>query len=272
VPNPDDTSTATCSPTDEEFTPGTAFASVTATYDGDDKYAGSTSSSGQNFAAVPGSTVTTIDQTGSIVSYGSESADTFTATVTPEGTGVAPTGTVTVADTATATPICTATLSANPDDTATATCSPTDEELPPGATFASVTATYSGDQNYAGSASSPWQYLTVMTGSSTTTLDQTSDAVAYGSESADSFSATVTPQGTGPAPSGTVSVDDAATMTNICTATLVPNPDGSATATCSPTDVQFPAGTAFTTVAATYEGDDNYSGSVSTPPQSFTVM
>jgi hypothetical protein len=271
VPNPNDTSTATCSPSDEEFPPGTTFATVTATYSGDQNYAGSASSPGQNLSAVSGSTVTNVDQTERIVSYGSESDDTFTATVMPQGTGVAPSGTVTVADAATATAICTATLVPNPDDTSTATCSPSDEEFPPGTAFATVTATYSGDQNYADSAS-PWQYLTVMTGSTTTVLDQTENTVSYGSESADSFSAIVTPQGTGPAPSGTVSVDDAATMANICTATLVPNPDGSATATCTSTDSQFPSGTALTTVAATYEGDDNYSGSVSAPPQSFTVM
>jgi Bacterial Ig-like domain (group 3) len=191
--------------------------------------------------------------------------------VTGMSGGAAPSGTVSIDDTATATNICTATLAAASGDTSTATCSPTDAEFLPGTAFTTVAATYEGDGNYGGSVSPGSLSFTVSPGPSTTTLSQTEDTVPYGSESADSLSVTVTGQTGGVAPSGTISIDDTGTVSNICTATLVANGDDSATATCSPADTAFPDGTAFTTVVATYDGDANYTGSVSSPPQTFTV-
>jgi hypothetical protein len=271
VARPDDSSSGTCSPTDVEFPPGTAFTLVAGTYAGSANYGGSVSSADLAFAVASGSTTISLDQSQGTVTYGSESADSFSATVTGQTGGLAPSGTVSIDDTSTATNICTATLVANGDDSATATCGPTDVEFPPGTAFTTVAATYEGDTNYGGSVSPSPLSFTVDPGSTTTTLSQSQNTVPYDAESGDAISVTVTGQPGGAAPSGTVSVDDTSTATNICTATLVPNGDDSSTATCSPTDDQFPDGTAFTTVVATYDGDANFTGSVSSPPQDFTV-
>lgn len=271
VANPDHTATGTCSPTAAEFPPGTAFLLVEATYEGNANYGGSVSTSPVDFDVVSGSSTTSLSQTGGSVAYGSESADTFTATVTGQQGGAAPSGTVNIGDAQTSTPICSATLVANPDDSSTATCSPTAVEFLPGTSFTTVAATYEGDANYAGSASSSAQSFTVGPGSSATALSQSQSTVPYASESTDVFSATVTGRPGGVAPSGTVSIEDTGTASPICGAPLVSNGDDTATATCSPTDTEFPDGTAFTTVVATYGGDANYSGSVSSPQQSFTV-
>jgi Bacterial Ig-like domain (group 3) len=271
VAGPNDTATATCSPTDAEFPPGTAFTMVDATYGGSASYGGSVSPSPLSFAVASGSTTTTLDQTQSTVAYGSESGDSFTATVTGQSGGAAPSGTISIGDTETSSTLCTATLVAATGDTSTGICSPTDVEFLPGTAFTTVVATYEGDGNYGGSASSTGLSFTVQPGASATTLGQTEDSVPYGSESADSLSVTVTGQAGGVAPSGTISIGDTETSSTICTATLVANADDSATATCSPTDTAFADGTAFTTVVATYGGDANYTGSVSSPPQTFTV-
>jgi len=143
--------------------------------------------------------------------------------------------------------------------------------FPSGTSFTTVTATYAGDANFSGSVSAPAQSFDVGPAPTATNLSQSASTVTYGSESADTFTATVTGPGAGTAPTGTVSVADAATGSTICAATLVPNPDGSATGTCSPNDVAFPSGTSFTTVTATYAGDADFSGSVSAPAQSFDV-
>jgi len=261
----------TCDPTATEFPAETSWHSVTATYAGDENNLGSVSSPALTFVVGQASTATTLSQTNSTVAYGSESAVTFMATVTGPVAGTAPTGTVSVADGATRSPVCTMTLVPNPGNSSTGACSPTETQFPAGTALSSVKATYAGDQNNRGSVSSPALTFVVGQGSSATTLSQTNSTVAYGSESADTFTATVTGPGAGTAPTGTVSVADAATGSTICTATLVPNPDDSATGTCSPTDVAIPPGTSFTTVTATYAGDADFSGSVSAPAQSFDV-
>jgi hypothetical protein len=103
-----------------------------------------------------------------------------------------------------------------------------------------------------------------------TTLTQSTSTVAYNAEGLDSFGVTVTGQGTS-APTGTVTVADASTNTTICTATLTAATANSGVGTCAPTDQQFPDPTNLTTVVATYSGDTNDAGSVSSPGQSFTV-
>jgi len=105
----------------------------------------------------------------------------------------------------------------------------------------------------------------------TTALTQSNATVSVGAESVDSFGVAVTGQnGTSP-PTGTVTVTDTATGTTICSATIVAVNGSVSGATCSPTDSQFPDGTAFTTVVATYGGDASNTGSASAPAQSFTV-
>jgi hypothetical protein len=109
----------------------------------------------------------------------------------------------------------------------------------------------------------------------TTALTQSNSTASLGAESVDSFGVTVTGQNGDSVPTGTVTVTDTASGTTICTATLAPlgPPVGGAVsgATCSPSDNQFPEGTAFTTVVATYGGDTSNASSVSSPAQSFAV-
>ncbi len=64
-------------------------------------------------------------------------------------------------------------------------------------------------------------------------------------------------------PTGTVAIADAASGSPICSAVLAANPDGSATGSCSPTDDQFPSGTALTSVSATSGGDGSDLASLS---------
>jgi len=119
-------------------------------------------------AAAGAATTTTLTQSADTVAYGSEGSDLFSMTVT--GTGAAaPTGTVTVADSASGTTICAAPLETGTGDTSTATCSPADTALATGTAFTTVVATYGGDSVNAGSASSPGQTFTV-TATITSTL------------------------------------------------------------------------------------------------------
>ena len=67
----------------------------------------------------------------------------------------------------------------------------------------------------------------------------------------------------GVVPTGTVAIADAASGSPICSAVLAANPDGSATGSCSPTDDQFPSGTALTSVTATSGGDGSDLASLS---------
>jgi hypothetical protein len=244
---------------------------VTATYEGDANNAGSASSPALGLAVEPVPTTTTLSQSAPTVAFGSESADTFVATVTEQLGSEAPTGLVSVDDATTATPVCTATLVPAPGGSSTGTCSATDAQFPAGTSFTTVTATYEGDANNAGSASSPALGLAVEPAPSATTLSQTTGTVVFGSESTDTFVTTVSGLVGQAAPSGTVAVVDTGTMTPICAAPLIPNGDDTATALCNPGDTEFPTGTSFTTVTAVYEGDSNYSGSSSQPAQTFTV-
>jgi len=85
------------------------------------------------------------------VAFDNETAEVFTATVSPEYAGSMPTGTVTVTE-STAT-VCVITLSA-----ATGSCPLSADQLPAGSY--ELIGTYSGDGNFGGSAS-PRKALTV---------------------------------------------------------------------------------------------------------------
>ncbi|MGH9016712.1 MAG: hypothetical protein ACRDY1_03095, partial [Acidimicrobiales bacterium] len=264
-------SSGTCRPTAAEFGGGTAFSTLVATYYGDGNYADSQSTPPETFTVGAAPTVTALGESTGAVAYGSEGAAYFVATVTEQDGAAPPTGSVAVEDAATATAVCTATLAPNPGDSSTAICSPGDVEFPSGTAFASITATYEGDGNDAGSASSTPLALRVSSDSTATALTQSDATVALGSEGADAFATTVTSASGDAAPTGAVTVGDAATGAVVCSATLVPGEGNSATGTCSPGASQFPTGTALTSVTATYSGDADNDASVSSPPQTFTV-
>ena len=221
--------------------------SVTATYGGDGNFSGSTSAPA-DLTVTQAATSTTLSLSTSSVAQGSESSVVFTATVTPEFHGT-PTGTVTVA-TGTTT-LCTITLP-------TTTCSMPDGTIPKSATPYPITATYGGDTNLSGSASST-QDLTVTAVTSSTSLTLSSSSVAFGNESTVTFTAVVTTaSGT---PTGIVTVTSGGTT--LCSMTLP-------TTTCRTTDMALPAAVGADPIVATYGGDTNVGGSTS-PSRTLTV-
>jgi hypothetical protein len=271
VPSPGNSSTASCTPGQVEFPSGTTFTSITALYNGDGNDAGSISSMPLALSVASGSTATALSQSADTVADGSESTDTFDVTVTASEGDAAPSGTVSVSDETTGTFLCSASLATNPDNTSTGECTLMSSQFPTATAFTSIVGTYSGDGNNNPSVSSPPQTFTVGAAPTVAGLEQAIDVVTYGSESADTFVATVMGQLAGVAPTGSVTVLDLATMAPVCTATLVANPDDSSTATCSPDDSAFVAGTFLTSVVALYEGDADFTGSQSGPPQGFAV-
>jgi hypothetical protein len=184
-----------------------------------------------------GSTTTALTSSPKPSNFGQ--AVTFTATVTSQGSGT-PTGTVTF--TYGSTTLCNAvTLSGG-----TTTCAYSG--LPVGSSD-TVTATYSGDPNFSGSSGSLNQ--TVNQATTTTTL--TSSLNPSGLDSPVTFTATITPQYGGQA-TGTVTFKDGGTMLG---STGVSGNAASLTI----------SGLAIGThsIAATYSGDPNFTGSTSTP-------
>lgn len=223
------------------------------------------------------STYTILGQSNSSVSYGAESADVFTVNVTGQGGPKgSPTGLVTVADSATSTTICSFTLTPVTGNAATGSCSPTDFAFPGGTTFTSVTATYVGDDNHWASASAPQTFCvssapaTPMAGPrrsmSTfdsmlgTSLSLSTNTVAYGSEGAAIFTASVSGLPGGDPPLGTVTVTNLSDGSTICSAGLTPGGSTISSGVCTISDTQFPVG-ADLTVAAVWDGDNNYAGS-----------
>jgi len=277
--------TGSCSPTDFAFPGGTSFTSVTATYDGDNHHWASMSAP-QNFSvssapatptAGPRRSESTFDSmlgtslsvSTDTVAYGSEGAAIFTASVSGLPGGDPPLGTVTVTNLNDGSTICSAGLTPGGFTISYGVCTASDTQFPVG-TDLTVAAVWNGDNNYSGSDSSD-QSLAVVAGTSATTLSQTTDAVSYGSESADNLTVSVTGQPDGPAPTGPVQVEDASTGDVICTVVPTAVTDDASTGSCNPSDDQFPWYTTFTSVRADYGGDGNYSPSSSSPDQSFTV-
>jgi Bacterial Ig-like domain (group 3) len=184
------------------------------------------------------STTTTLSLSSPSVAYGDESTVTFTATVTSGSSGT-PTGTVTVATGPTT--LCTITLPAT-----TCAMDATTLDASPGAY--PVVATYGGDQNFAGSSSSPPQDLVVDQGTASRPFITN---IPAGATEGGSFVASVATDGDGPA---TV----ASSTTAVCTV----GGDG--------LTVSFvTAGTC--TLTAQVGTGTNYLGA-SGSPQTFTVL
>jgi len=177
----------------------------------------------------------------------------FTATVTPADAGaVAPTGLVQfyVDGNALGSPVAV--------DSSGDAVSPTDSSLsatPPGGPGHLVTATYSGDQNYGGSAGTLAGGLSAGAAQTTTSLAASATSAGYGSSV--TYTATVTPAPPGPgSPTGTVTfTDGSATLGTAPLSTT----GGVTTATISVT--ASPVGPH--TIKAAYSGDADYAGSAS---------
>ncbi len=253
---------------------GAAGYTVKAVYEGgtssNGNYTYTTSTSGTvtfTVTKVSKGTTTTLTRSAATVAYGSETTETFSATVTGAATDGYPEGTVQIRKSATTGVICTATLTAASEttDAATYKCTLTASQL--GLGSYTVKAVYEGgtssNGNYTYTAStSATASFTVKKGSSgtTTTLTRSAATVAYGSETTETFSATVTGVSGGGYPEGTVQIRKSATTGVICTATLTAASETTDAATykCSLTASQL--GAASYTVKAVYEGGTSSNG------------
>ena len=222
---------------------GTAYP-VTATYNGDTNFTGSTSA-GVNLTVTQATPTETLTVVPSTLTYGQESAGVFTVTVTSPGGGT-PTGSVPVKSGATT--LCTVTLV-----NGTGTCSPADTALPVTGSPFTITAPYPGDTNFSSATAST--SLRVVGSSATTTLTVSPASVAYGNEHTVTISATVASTGAG-IPTGTVTVT--ANGTSLCTITLA---SGSGTCAALANTV---LGAGSYSLVATYNGDANFGVSTST--------
>jgi hypothetical protein len=217
--------TGTCSASNAPFGSDT----VTATYSGDSTFAASTGTAA--LAVTQGATTTSVTVAPPTIVSG-QSVSYSTTVSSAVGT---PTGTVTF--TVGSTTLCTAILAGG-----AGTCFTSN--APAGAD--TVTATYSGDTELAGSTGTTT--LTVLA-RSTTTATVSASPSPWGQSV--TFGTTVSAPGS--TPTGTVVFDTGSTT--LCTATLAA---GSGTCTAS----NAPAGT--DTVTATYSGDTTVAGSTGT--------
>jgi len=237
-----------CGLTASELQPGTY--QLTGRFDGSQNFASSTSAPQALTVVAPQPTTTSLTLSAPSVPFGSEQAETLTATVTPAAGGT-PTGNVTVK--AGAMTLCTIALAS-----ATGKCTLTAGQLPPGSY--PLTATYSGDGTYATSADTT-QTLTVAKEPTTTNLALSADTIAVGGEQAELFTVQASPATSG-TPTGNVTVKAGATA--VCTIILA-----NGTGNCTLTSRQLARGSYQ--VTATYNGDTTYASSTSSPPQTLTV-
>jgi hypothetical protein len=184
--------------------------------------------------------------------YGDEQDEQFTVTVS--GAGGAPTGTVTVS--AGATTVCTIALAGG-----TGNCAPTADEFPVGTVM--LAASYSGDDAFAPSSSSPTASLQITSPpppaptTTTAALRLSKASVTYGDEQAEELSVTVAAPGSGGTiPFGTVTVVSGTAI--VCTFSL----SSFGTGSCALKAVGLPPGTAHLT--ASYAGNADFASSIST--------
>src|SRR5207248_418038 len=175
-------------------------------------------------------TTTITGQTPNPSAVGEAASFTFTVAATAPGSGT-PTGTVTLSD---GTQSCNATV-------AVGSC---------GITFTSsggrtVTATYAGNANFAGSTSAGVAHAVGAAATTTAITGDTPDPSTVGQ----AVTVTFTVTSTGGAPTGNVTVSDG---TVNCVGTV-------AAGTCALT----PTSAGAKTLTATYAGDGNFAGSVS---------
>jgi hypothetical protein len=217
--------------------------SVTASYNGDSD--DQPSSSGAVTVSIgPAATGTTLATTDASPVVGQPVTYTATVSATAPGSGT-PTGTVTF--TGAAGTLCTVSLNdMNPDQ---ATCTTSDAH----AGGDSVTASYAGDTNFTGSASTA-QSETVTAASTTTSLAASTGSSVAGEDVTFTATVSVTAPGQG-TPGGEVAFSDGGAP--FCTTGLSDTtPDQAACTTSYPT-------TGSITVTATYEGTGDDTSSVS---------
>jgi predicted phage tail protein len=178
------------------------------------------------------------------VTYGHEQVEHLSVVVSPEHTGPAPSGSVTISRFTKT--LCTITLAS-----AAGSCTLPSTKLPAG-TY-SLVATYSGSASFEASASAS-STLTVAKAASRTALELSLAKLSYGHEQAEQLSVTVSPQYPGPGPIGSVTIRSS--TTRLCVITL-----SSARGSCTLSSTKLPAGTY--SLVATYGGSANFGRSVS---------
>ncbi len=220
---------------------------IKATYSGDNNFTGPVSNT---FTESVGKTAATTTLASSLpVSSSVNQAVTFTATVKPPSGTVLPTGTVTF--TQGATTLCSATGISN--TTGIATCGYAFSSVTPGTT---ITATYSGDQNF--SSGTPATVSQVVTAASTTTTVVSSPNPSAVNQQV-AFTATVTPAFTaGTAkPTGTVTFTNTTSATTLCANLTI------AAGVVPVCNFTFTASGTYDVVATYTSGDTNFTGSAS---------
>ena len=237
--------------------------------------------SGQTFSVGSVSTTTGLVLSSPTVSYGAETSEIFTVTVTGQPGDGYPEGTIVVYNSTTK--LCSATVTSASADSASAACSLSADELGSGS-YSDVFATYSpgtpsssnASFTYGTSSSTPAQTFSVGSVSTTTALVLSSTSVGYGAETSEIFTVTVTGQTGDGNPEGTVTVYNF--TTKLCGATLAPVGGHSASTTCSLSAYEL-AGGSYSDVFATYSpgtpsssnASFSYGTSSSTPAQAFSV-
>ncbi len=201
------------------------------------------------------------------LSYGAESTETFTVTVTGKTGDGYPKGTVSVSSSSTT--LCSATLAETSSDSASAGCSLSVTALPVGS-YSAVSATYtpaaSSSSNtafaYTTSGSTPATSLSVAKDTTTTTVSETPSSVVYGDESAAALSVSVTTHYGEAVPSAEKVSVKVGTAT--CTATL-----SAGKGSCTISNSALGAGTAA--LSASYGGDTNLGTSSASATKGLTV-
>ncbi len=219
--------------------------SFQASYSGDPNYRPSVSPC-EPFSVAKDTTTTTVSESKTSVTYGNESVAVFSVTVTTKHGEAVPNGETVSVDVGNAT--CTATLTAGKG-----TCAIAETALPVGSY--SVSATYGGDANLAGSSVTCGGKLTVSKDTTAATVSVAPTSVTYGNESAALFSVTVTTHYGEAVPNGDTVTVDVGSAT--CTATLT-----AGKGTCAIAETALPVGSySASSVSATYGGDANLSRS-----------
>ena len=254
-------------------------------------YTTSTSTPAQSFTVSTSvstePTTTSLNSVTSPITFGSETSEVFTGTVTGQSGDGNPQGTVTIYEGSPATELCQSTLTASGANAATFSCALSASQLA-AATYNGVDAVYapgspsSSNTNftYTTSTSTPAQSFSVSPVSvgTTTSLNSVTSPITFGSETSEVFTGTVTGQSGDGNPQGTVTIYEGSPATELCQSTLTASGANAATFSCALSASQLSLGT-YNGVDAVYAPGSpsssntnvTYTTSTSTPAQSFTV-
>ena len=228
--------------------PASGTYSISATYSGDTNFQGGTSTPITQPVGIPSTTVTL---SANPATASVNQTVTFSVALTPQFTGTTkPGGTVTYTDTSNSTQMCSVTVNAG---------------LAPNCAYAfatagthTVTASYSGDSNFASGTSSVLSETITAGKNSLALVSSLPTSLATQTVT---FTASITPDNKGQtAPSGNVSFSFSdPTVISCGSVPLVNNGNGISTAVCNVTFTSTEGGAI--TVTANYAGDSNFSAS-----------